>query len=231
MKLTAKERAFAAAYVKDPSRNASAAARAAGYSGPRGAGYRALKRPDVRAKIADLETVARKRVKTQMHKAKVAEVIPGPVPTEADMVRTDVGAVASRAECLAIATNAVRGAALVGDKLISDVFDVATTPGGASTLVSNAVKLGALPMSALRDISHDETGDLKLRFADPLPAARLLLDDHARAHGTDDHMAGPRQVVNILMFEGTQKDREAFDELSRRMARLGGGNGDGDGNR
>lgn len=214
MKLTGKQRAFAAAYVQDCNHNATQAAKDAGYAADPGkAGHLCLKRPHVQAEIARLEAAARSKVKVR---TVTAEVV-APLPMNAKEIGNEQAAVANRAEALAVVTNALRVAP--GDFLdeAGEVF--------SRTAIKNA------PPGVLKDMGKDETGDWRLKFSDPIQAARVILDDHARQHGDEDHMAGPRRVLQVLLFEGTQADREAFDELSRNLARLGqngGGNGDGE---
>jgi len=174
--LTAKERAFTAAYVADPGRNASAAARNAGYSDARKAGHLALRRPRVQAHIARLEDRARKRVTARVIEPEVLAPMPTPnanlVPTAAEE-----SAVASRSEALAVATNIIR---THETRKVGDIFRV-SGEGESATLVANAEKIGELPLTAVKGLKHDHAGDLELKLADPLAAGRLILDDHHRA--------------------------------------------------
>jgi hypothetical protein len=231
MKLTPKERAFAAAYVKDPARNATQAAREAGYGTPRVEGPRAIKRVHVQAQVANLEAEARKRLKVKRPPKRVeVEVLP---PSEAVLSHVETGqhaeqhAIASRAEVLGMCTNLVRAHE---SRKVGDLFVPVEGASAGGNMVMDATKVAELPLSMVGGLSHDHAGDLELKLRDPLAAGKILLDDHYREHGDEDPMAGPRQIVNILMLQGSNKDREAFDAMARRMADLGqNGGGDGDG--
>ena len=226
MKLTPKERAFAAAYVKDPERVGSRAAKAARYGSPRVAAQSVLKRPHVKALIAKMEAEARKRLKVKKPPKPVdVEVLPPPkavLPHTALAQHQEQHAIGVRAEVLGMALNTVRAHAT---RRIGDLYEM--TKGG--NLVTSPKKILEMPLATLAALTHDQVGDGDLRLRDPLAAGKILLDDCYRQHGDEDPMAGPRQVVNILMFEGTKKDRQDFDRLARRMAKLGANGSGGQG--
>jgi hypothetical protein len=139
-------------------------------------------------------------------------------------------AIATRAEVLAVCTNTMRGASVVGTKKVSELYSLTSAPDGAQTLVSNAKAIAELPMSAIKEMSHDEAGDLKIKYADPMVAARVLLDDHNRAKELSDPMERPRIVMNTILFGGSERDKADLRRLALRIAQLapeGGGNGDG----
>ncbi len=215
--LTPKERAFAHAYLEDP--NASSAARKAGYGAAHVAGHRALKRPRVVAYIQTLADKARAKVQVKDAKHVKAEVMPVSMHLAAQ------NAVASRAEVLAMATNVVR---LHDAKTVGSLYKL--TEGADPTLVADAAAIAALPLSAVRGLSHDAAGDLDLKLADPMVAAKILLDDHNRARSDEDPMARPRVVMNTIVFNGSDKDREDLDKLALRMAQISPDKGGGDGN-
>ena len=178
--LTRLERKFATSLVADPERSVARAAKAGGYR-DRKEGYRALQRPHVQRYIQALEEKARRGVKIRPVRAEVVPMVPTKeVRAVTTAMATDMAseqhAIASRAEILAMATNVVR---THESRRLGDLYKL--TDGPDPTLVADAAKMAELPLAAVKGLRHDHAGDLELKLADPLAAARLILDDHHRA--------------------------------------------------
>jgi len=179
---TEKERLWAAHFVTDPARNATEAARQAGYAHPKIEGHRLRGRPRVKAMVAHLEAEARKRVRVKEKpppKRVQVEVLPPLKPGQhhvsrgVSLARLEEHAVATQAEALGVATNIIR------THESRKLGDVMTKSGG--TLVANTEALAEFPLTAIKGWKHDHAGDLELKLADPLAAARLILEDARRA--------------------------------------------------
>ncbi len=203
---TPKERLWAAHYVTDPARNATQAARDAGYAHPRVMGQRVSQRPRVKAVVRHLEAEARKRLKIKEAKATTVEVLPPgtPAPNAKTLAvgcsvvaieATEEAAVVSRAEALAVAANIIRSHET---RKVSDLFLPAGGSKKGGNLVMDSAKVAELPLTMVKGLKHDAAGDLELKLADPLAAARLVLDDHRRAAEGDSAVDIASALLEVL---------------------------------